>query len=1084
MKKSLKFGLTTALSALTFGLVGTAAYTLTTVNAENEAPAITTATFEMEVGGSVRTKNPTGIRFTTYVNETYYASLENQDFGFGTLVMPKSLLGEAELTHAVTSAADIEVQVWADSEVENYMRYTAVLTDIPDTRYAEVLVARSYVRIGTEYTYATNPQERSIAEIAAKALAANEKDEDGVLLSYVEAVATGVTLDKADAVVATGGNVTLAATTAPFGYAVVWETSNPEIATVKNGVVTGVAEGEVVITAKFGTKTAACVVTVKDNAESSYQLADVGAVTLNELGALTWEAVATTQGNIAADKYEVTVADEEGNENVYTVSENAYMPYTLAAGTYTATVKAASAKSWISTSANASEAYKFVVTRHKDWAASDIDTSNGAFAKNEHNTVAEYNAESGYAQIKNDNCDYGVIVSKDGVMLDMATNPIIVLDTVAAKGKMYFKMSYDGSNQTEHNDGGKVYVVKDTDLGEYAEDKYLAFRANTPVENSAIADTVTNFKVYPGISSRDGYITLRGMYIVSVNEYVEPPVELVKLDSVTNFVLNKGVVSATAPANKLVEATITYTVTVTGENVNYQVTNAAMPTVDLTALGLVSGKVYTVGITANGDEAGLYHAASDEATVQIQYTESYKTTDFSAASISFRDGSNALDGNKIKAERGGNYGLYSLNIPMDGVRLTADSVVVVKFGEVSGDTKYWTGFFKGKSGGEPRDGYFEDIVQTNGTCVVTGFYNSRNSYVIDNVLYYGFGIGGHGGDNRYITIASVTVADYAFYPCEATSETVSVAFDKAASANQEIRYQFYNGATLDSVAIDGKTLSGEQYTDMVNSVILNASVLETYSYGEHTVTLTDNRGYSVSVKLVVSSSALVTYGAGRVEWSEYGDVAGYKVQVYSVDNMEEAVLEETVTATSYVIANKNLNGNYKVVVSAVYEEAETVVMGEKYLSIEKLLYWGANELMHKDAGHDGSKYDNGASAKYDEEKGVVRVTAKSDVTWGSVFTNDFKAKLSDDTYFVCTFGEVSHGYYVKIMQDGKEAYSSGDVKNNNTLIVRCGDVGGLAKNNGDINSYMKLGTTQGNGSFVEYVSVSICNITAYTPANA
>ncbi len=51
-------------------------------------------------------------------------------------------------------------------------------------------------------------------------------------------------------------------TTAPDGQDVAWSSSDASVATVENGVVTGVAEGTAIITATYGGKTATCEVTI------------------------------------------------------------------------------------------------------------------------------------------------------------------------------------------------------------------------------------------------------------------------------------------------------------------------------------------------------------------------------------------------------------------------------------------------------------------------------------------------------------------------------------------------------------------------------------------------------------------------------------------------------------------------------------------------------------------------------------------------------------------------------------------------------------------------------------------------------
>lgn len=79
--------------------------------------------------------------------------------------------------------------------------------------------------------------------------------------------ATGVTLDKTSASVKQGRTITLTATVAPADAVnknVTWSSNNASVATVNNGVVTGVATGNAQITATTvdGSHTASCTVTV------------------------------------------------------------------------------------------------------------------------------------------------------------------------------------------------------------------------------------------------------------------------------------------------------------------------------------------------------------------------------------------------------------------------------------------------------------------------------------------------------------------------------------------------------------------------------------------------------------------------------------------------------------------------------------------------------------------------------------------------------------------------------------------------------------------------------------------------------
>lgn len=83
----------------------------------------------------------------------------------------------------------------------------------------------------------------------------------------VEGDAVVITVAPATTTVAEGSTVTLTASVSPSGSPVTWSTSDEAIATVSNGVVTGVVAGSAVITATAGSEgeaSASCVVTVTD----------------------------------------------------------------------------------------------------------------------------------------------------------------------------------------------------------------------------------------------------------------------------------------------------------------------------------------------------------------------------------------------------------------------------------------------------------------------------------------------------------------------------------------------------------------------------------------------------------------------------------------------------------------------------------------------------------------------------------------------------------------------------------------------------------------------------------------------------
>lgn len=110
-----------------------------------------------------------------------------------------------------------------------------------------------------------------VTAVASGKATITAKTEDGAFTATcavtVTTPVTGVTLDKTALTLTEGDTETLAATVAPAdadNKKVTWSTSNAAVATVANGVVTAVAEGEATITVKTeeGDFTATCTVTV------------------------------------------------------------------------------------------------------------------------------------------------------------------------------------------------------------------------------------------------------------------------------------------------------------------------------------------------------------------------------------------------------------------------------------------------------------------------------------------------------------------------------------------------------------------------------------------------------------------------------------------------------------------------------------------------------------------------------------------------------------------------------------------------------------------------------------------------------
>ena len=145
---------------------------------------------------------------------------------------------------------------------------------------------------------------------------------------------TGIVLDKTNASIKTGESLRLSATVSPANATnktVTWESSAPNVATVSNGVVTGVSAGQATIKAKAGDFTATCVVKVTQTPSA--------AVTLNktELALTIGKTEKLTATVTPADAADKTVAWGSSNTSVATVSNGVVTA--VGAGTATITAK-------------------------------------------------------------------------------------------------------------------------------------------------------------------------------------------------------------------------------------------------------------------------------------------------------------------------------------------------------------------------------------------------------------------------------------------------------------------------------------------------------------------------------------------------------------------------------------------------------------------------------------------------------------------------------------------------------------------------------------------------------------------------
>ena len=198
MKTIIKRNLVQILLCFLFVLTAFAAvFCAVPVNTASAATEAFTAKIAMKPGASVRYAAPAGIRFTGYVNDSYFSDAENQvlkdGVTVGMLLVPEAKLDAG--AEVVVDSTDADVKnistateganwKWVNSDVEGAQKFQVAIVgkdgaDFPADQYATYLMARAYVTDseGTEYA---ETQNRSIAHVANAALA---KDK---LMNYIK----------------------------------------------------------------------------------------------------------------------------------------------------------------------------------------------------------------------------------------------------------------------------------------------------------------------------------------------------------------------------------------------------------------------------------------------------------------------------------------------------------------------------------------------------------------------------------------------------------------------------------------------------------------------------------------------------------------------------------------------------------------------------------------------------------------------------------------------------------------------------------------------------------------------------------
>ncbi len=139
---------------------------------------------EQAAGASVRMVDPTGLRFTSFVDAEEYDFLAgiSSDVKFGTIILPVDYIVDtvtfADLDSAGITYLNIVNEAFAD-ENDLYKEFRSVISNIKTANYSRLFVGRSYVSFtysdGTEgIVYADidiDRNARSVKDVAAAALA-------------------------------------------------------------------------------------------------------------------------------------------------------------------------------------------------------------------------------------------------------------------------------------------------------------------------------------------------------------------------------------------------------------------------------------------------------------------------------------------------------------------------------------------------------------------------------------------------------------------------------------------------------------------------------------------------------------------------------------------------------------------------------------------------------------------------------------------------------------------------------------------------------------------------------------------------
>lgn len=154
-----------------------------TVTANANTPLVTIVD-----GGSVRTNEPYGMRFSADYSETLFENGELKDGYEAGFVLAETGTWEGDLVIGTEGSKNVTAMVW---DAEKYNRLNAVIVDIPEEDFDTNVTAVAYLKNGDDVTYTTSVV-RNVAQVASRAMANGYTST--VLETYINTVNPQITL--------------------------------------------------------------------------------------------------------------------------------------------------------------------------------------------------------------------------------------------------------------------------------------------------------------------------------------------------------------------------------------------------------------------------------------------------------------------------------------------------------------------------------------------------------------------------------------------------------------------------------------------------------------------------------------------------------------------------------------------------------------------------------------------------------------------------------------------------------------------------------------------------------------------------